>query len=125
MRPGCLLNRSQRMWARQLASGARARSARWSARGRGRVEPAVAREVEVFAVADHGVEGAGVLFEGPAPGGDAEAVGVAPAESGEVDDAADDRGRPRYPPVGVEPPSDVPRAGVERVEGAVVGAEED
>ena len=54
-----------------------------------------------------------------------EAVGAVGAEVGEVDDAPDDRGRAGDAPVGVELPVDVARAGVERVEGAVVGAEID
>src|SRR5664279_1133316 len=85
----------------------------------------VAGEVDAFAVADDRVEGAGGLFEHHAPRRDAKSVGAVPAEGGEVDDLADDRGRAGDPAVRVELPANAAGAGVERVEGAVVGAEVD
>src|SRR5580693_7984162 len=88
-------------------------------------QAAVAGEVDVGAVADDGVEGAGVRFEDAAAGGDAETVCAVRAEIGEVHGAPDDGGRAGDPPVVVEMPADVAATGVEGVEVAVVGAEVD
>src|SRR5439155_101833 len=89
-----------------------------------RVELRVADEVETALRGHHGR----VLPRRVAPNDLAvariEAVGAA-RERREVDDPVDHARRARDLAPGIEPPADIPRRGIERVEGAVVGTDQD
>src|SRR5437879_5205321 len=85
------------------------------------VETGIAAQVDVVAVADHGVEGARAKLEHDLARRDPQAVRAMTAQIGEVHDPADDRGRAGDAPARAILPLDVSRAGVERVERAVIG----
>src|SRR6478752_4961505 len=93
--------------------------------GRERIQTGGTGQINILSVADRRVERARAELEGLLAGRDAEAVDAVGAEIGEVHGAPDDRRRARDLAARLEPPRDASRAGVERVEGPVVGAEVD